>query len=343
MLRLYSLLLTALVAWGGGAQTPVARPVEDMVRAVRSGLQARESDEQIARAIEAIKLTDRLDDEVIEQLQTEGAGQLAIDKLERQRDISCNLPPPAVPLRLFESPVTPSAEEQSRVIELARAWTTQYMASLPNFLCEKEVSRHTKRKDQAPWQMKESLKWELGYADRKEYQKLVAINGRPTQRKTAHGWASSGEFGGIMSVIFRPNPEAKLQWSRWSNLRGRPVQVFSYYVEQKQAGFLLAASGWITSRRAFAGLRGSVYIDGETGHIMRITYDADEIPSGFPVLRTHEVVDYSEVQIGGEKFLLPVRSTGQYVTTKGVIGRSVMEFTNYRKFTSEVKIEFEKQ
>jgi hypothetical protein len=342
MNRLPSLLLTTLAVWSGWAQVPLAVTVENLVRAVRSELQARQSDEQIARAIEAIHIRESLDDEVIEQLPAEGAGRLAADALERQRDVSYRLPPPAASLRLFEAPAAPSAEEQARVLEQARAWAMQYTASLPNFLCAREAPRYTKHKNPAPWQKADTLTWEVGYADRKDYQKLVAINGRPTQRKGVHGAESIGEFGGIMSVIFRPEPETKFQWLRWSNLRGRPTHVFSYYVDQKHAGFGLASSSMIVSHRTATAIRGSVYIDGETHHLMRFICDADGIPSGFPILGLHTVVDYGYIEIGGEKFLLPIRSNLRLVE-KNQIARNVTEFANYRKFTSEVKIDFGNQ
>ncbi|MGD0100937.1 MAG: hypothetical protein ABSC60_11375, partial [Acidobacteriota bacterium] len=93
MSGLHSLLLAALAVWSSWANTPAAGTIETLVRTVRSGLQALQSDDHIARAIEAAHLTERLDDEAIEQLQAEGAGRLATDALERQRDVSYRLPP----------------------------------------------------------------------------------------------------------------------------------------------------------------------------------------------------------------------------------------------------------
>ncbi|MGD0101070.1 MAG: hypothetical protein ABSC60_12045 [Acidobacteriota bacterium] len=93
MSGLHSLLLAALAVWSTWTNTPAAGTIENLVRTVRSGLQARQSDEHIARAIDATHLTERLDDEAIEQLQAEGAGRLATDALERQRDVSYRLPP----------------------------------------------------------------------------------------------------------------------------------------------------------------------------------------------------------------------------------------------------------
>ena len=340
--RLHSLLLLGLAVCSGWAQAPVAGTVENLVRAVRAALQELQADKQIAQTVEGIHLTAGLDDEVIEQLQAEGVGPLATEALERLRDVSFRLPSSTAPLKLSATLAAPSAEEQSRVLEQARTWAMQYTANLPNYVCTREVSRYTKGKDPAPWKIKEALTWELGYADRKDYQKLVAINGRPTKRKGTRGFTSGGEFGSFLGNVFQREPETKFQWSRWSNLRGCPTWVFSYHVDKKHSGFVLGTSGWITSRRVVTAIRGFVYIDSKTHQIMRIIYDADEIPSGFPMQGCCMLVDYGYVEIGADKFLLPVRSTMRIVT-KGVIGRNVTEFTKYRKFTSEVRVEFEKQ
>jgi hypothetical protein len=50
----------------------------------------------------------------------------------------------------------------------------------------------------------------------------------------------------------------------------------------------------------------------------------------------------SYIEIGAEKFLPPVRST-VWILTKKAIHHDVTEVVNNRKFTSEVKIKFEKQ
>jgi hypothetical protein len=335
--RTHLMIVMALIALNCWGQTPTVRTVENLVRTVRSGLQMHQSDEQLALAIDAIRLAENLSDDVIEQLETEGAGRLAVNALERQRDASIRLPGLAKPLTLFKSPAAPSAEEQSRVIEQARTWAAQYITNLPDFLCMREVSQYTKRKDSAPWQKEEVLTWEVGYAERKDYQRLVLINGQPAQKKKLRGLMSMGEFGSSMWGLFQPEQETKFQWSRWSNLHGRPTYVFSYYLDQKHSGIALGHPS--KNRGILIAIRGSVYIDGETNRIMRIINVADGIPDGFPIRGSYMALDYDYNNIGAEKFLLPVRSILR-TFSKDEIACNVSNFTNYRKFTSEVKIEF---
>jgi hypothetical protein len=113
-------------------------------------------------------------------------------------------------------------------------------------------------------------------------------------------------------------------------------------VDQKYSGLLLDSSGMLANSGIITAMRGYIYIDRETRNITRLIYDADGIPYDFPTQESHTVVDYGYIVIGAEKVLLPVRSIMRTVM-KDMIYRNVTEFTNYRKFTSEVKIEFGKQ
>jgi hypothetical protein len=90
-------------------------------------------------------------------------------------------------------------------------------------------------------------------------------------------------------------------------------------------------------------MRGLVYVDRDTFQVRRILYDADGVPKGFAIAAMHTIVDYDYADIGGAKFLLPRRSSLRMVTKDGSRHRNVTEFGKYRKFTSEAKIDFDKQ
>lgn len=89
-------------------------------------------------------------------------------------------------------------------------------------------------------------------------------------------------------------------------------------------------------------MRGLVYVDDETRCITRLLYDADKIPTDFPVKDTHSVVDYRYIEIGPDKFLLPFRSMTRIVM-KDLTYHITTEFNNFHKFTSDVKMTFESQ
>jgi hypothetical protein len=332
-------LVTAmtLAAWsaaaGGGG-------VASLVEKVRSALNARQSDAEVARAVDAGFLTERLDDAVIEQLQSEGAGPQTVEELERLRDLSSGLTGPAQPPKLFDAPPAPIAEEQAAALEKARTFATHYTANLPNFLCRENVRRYASSKE--GWKSEEPVTWEVGFSDQREQRRLVGFGGEPTDRQSVRGTSSSGEFGGVLDLVFRAESLTRFAWERWANLNGRMTYVFSFRIDRKQAQFLLAA-GALIHHRAYVGMRGMVYVDRETLQVRRILYEADGVPKGFAIAAMHTLVDYDYSDIGGEKFLLPRRSSLRIVAKDNSRHRNVTEFANYRKFSGEAKIDFEKQ
>jgi hypothetical protein len=95
-------------------------------------------------------------------------------------------------------------------------------------------------------------------------------------------------------------------------------------------------------RQVRVAMRGMAYVDREAAEAMRISFEPEGIPKGFPIVGEHEVVDYDWAEIGGARFLLPRRASLRLEGKDGM-SRNVKEFVNYRKFTSEAKIDFEKQ
>jgi hypothetical protein len=329
----------ALAVWTAAAD---GGSVASLLEKVRSGLQARQSDGDLAAAVDAMQLTERLDDAAIEQLQTEGAGPQVVEALERRRDLSYRMTIPTGLPKLFEAPPAPSAAEWAAVLEKARTFATHYTANLPNFLCALEVRRYSNAKKTPGWKTESRLTWEVGYADRKERQTLLAIDGQPTTRKNVRGATSTGEFGGVMAVIFKPESLTKFGWERWANLNGRPAYVFSFHIDREHSEYGMHASGRLIGHNTAVAMRGLVYIDRESEQVRRVVYEAEGVPDGFPIQAMHSVVDYDYSDIGGEKFLLPRRANLRIVTKDG-IDRNVTEFVNYRKFASEAKVTFEKQ
>jgi hypothetical protein len=73
---------------------------------------------------------------------------------------------------------------------------------------------------------------------------------------------------------------------------------------------------------------------------MRITGEAESIPPGFAVTAQSSMLDYDLTDIGGRKFLLPLRAE-QHMQTVQLKFKNVVEFHDYRKFAGESKIFFD--
>jgi hypothetical protein len=340
------LTLAALALALASLTWPAPQPTgsaEALIADIRAAMRAGRADRDIAGMIDQAKLTDQLEDAVIEQLQSEGAGLETLEGLDRQRERSRNLSRPSPPLKLFAAPAPPSAEERSRVLEKAREVALGYTAGLPNFLCTETVRRYAQEKTSMAWKLRDTLTLAVGFSQKGEQYKLMAINDRPTSKtlNNVGGAKSNGEFGSVLRWIFEAKSATQFQWERWTNLRGRPVHVFSYRIDQAHSKYGMKFSSFLKHYSMTSGMRGAVYVDPESQQVLRLIYEADGIPANWPVLRTPSVLDYGYAEVGGQRYLLP-RSVDLRIIGKDQQSRNVTDFGNYRKFGSETKVTFEK-
>src|SRR5438045_9624078 len=74
------------------AQTKLS--VDQLVTFIRSSIQLKHPDKQVAAYVTKLKLTEQLDDRTIEDLQGQGAGTKTVEALKELRDASKDLPKP---------------------------------------------------------------------------------------------------------------------------------------------------------------------------------------------------------------------------------------------------------
>jgi hypothetical protein len=133
----------------------------------------------------------------------------------------------------------PTADEQRRTIDKAREIAIHYTSMLPDFICTEQMQRTDRT---SPTNKKaDRLTIQLSYFGQKEKQKLVAMNGSPTERplESLDGLITGGEFGSLLLGVFDPLSSADFQWKEAS---GSP---------------------------ASAGYHGEVALDNETSRVLR--------------------------------------------------------------------------
>jgi hypothetical protein len=89
-----ALTTAVLVCLCAAAQTVLS--VEQLVSFMRSSIQLKHADKQVAGFLSRVKLTESLDDRTIEELQGYGAGSKTLEALRELRDASAKLPKPAM-------------------------------------------------------------------------------------------------------------------------------------------------------------------------------------------------------------------------------------------------------
>jgi len=310
----------------------------ELVARVRDALAGHRPDAEVAAEVRQAKLTDCLDDPIIETL--DGLGPLTAAALEAQRDASALLP--AANWRMAGADTPPSAEEQARIVGQARTIAMQYTASLPNFLCTETVRRTTAKagKDAKP---RDTLVLDVSFTGKTDRYRLRTINGKPTTKSLYEvgGFRSSGDFGNLQKLVFDPAAQAHFEWSGAVPLRGRRARVFSFAIDAEHSSYGLDFQTFVKGGRMIAPLKGLVYLDAETNKLLRLRIEAIGIPAKWPVKRTLSVLDYDFAAVGGQEYLLP-RSSDLRLYLKDGTEHNVMEFSDYRRFAGEATISFDK-
>jgi hypothetical protein len=314
--------------------------VAELMASVRA---ARErADAEVAAIVRQARLSERLDDAVVEQLQSEGAGPRTVEELEWRREESRGLPAPNDPA-LAAPAAAPASEDLTRLVQQARATALRYSATLPDFLCTETVRRYQLPKGK-PWKLRDTLTIDVAYSEKGERYKPLTIDGKPTKKPISGlgGFISHGEFGSFLRFVYTLESAAEFRWERWGSLGGRWVAVLAYRIDRKNSHYTVAAEQTFRKSSILTGAVGLVYIDPETHQTVRFTSGDDGMPPGFPIRETGSTTDYSYVEVAGGKYLLPRRIDTRVLFREERI-RNVTEFGNYRKFSADATVTFEKQ
>jgi len=323
-----------------GAQ-PRESSVATVVSMVRTAIQHKQADDRLARDLRKLQLAQSLDDHTIEELESEGAGPKTVSELLTLRDLSEGLPAPRA-LPDFPAPPVPLRPEQDQVLAAARDHALNYTQGLPDFICSQTVRRYEDFENRGAWKLKDVLTVRLSYYERHEDYKLVAVNNRATSRsfESVGGAVSEGEFGSVLGAIFDARSATEFRWDHWTRLRRQVAHVFYYRILTANSTYKVIFSlvGHPTAETV-AGEHGFIYLDRDTGEVLRISRQA-ELPKNFPVVRASTLLDYDFVDVAGRRFLLPLHADVRMYSDY-VLSRNDVEFTGYRKFSGESTITFE--
>ena len=83
---------------------------------------------------------------------------------------------------------------------------------------------------------------------------------------------------------------------------------------------------------------GMVFIDSATRSVRRITLATDGLPKDFSTQSTSMAVDYDYIVINNHDYLMPVAAEVRQKQFKKMETLNTIEFRDYRRFTSSVKI-----
>jgi hypothetical protein len=185
------------------------------------------------------------------------------------------------------------------------------------------------------------------------------------------GLSSWGEFGTVLGMILGDAVKGKVSWSHWEQTASGLSAVFRYSVPKSASHFevlrfiqrpgtvtaVVTAQAYGSTRASSApldaliahdneGYEGYLWIDPATGTILRITIEANSNGNA-AYQQSAMLVQYGAVEIGGSRFILPVRSLAlsevamsAEASTGDAPSKWLNEtlFTGYHRFASTTRI-----
>lgn len=316
--------------------------VNQLVKFIESAVKLKQPDREVAEYLRHVKLSNKLDDRTIEDLQGMGAGPKTVAALHDLRDSSATLTaPPALPpppLKIEIPP--PDSIEQGKILEEARQYALSYTKQMPNFLCVQVIRRDVDPRGTDSWYHIDTITARLSYFEGHEDYKVVLVNSQPVNDlplERLGGTISEGEFVSMMKDIFSPESQTRFDWERWATLRGKRNYVFSYDIDQEHSRYRILADRTLQIVTPYRGL---VFIDTETKMITRLTLNAYDIPITFPVRDVKTVLDYDFTKIGDSDYMLPLKAV-VIAHRANQATKNDSEFRLYRKFGTETSIKFD--
>jgi len=347
-------VICACVAFPLFAETHL--DVSQLVGTVTSALAVDRNDKRIAASLKSVRLTERLTPEMSALLVSMGAGPETARAIEALRQQSAGLPVPAQDA-LSTTPAL-SGPEQDEIIARMRRYVSEYLARFPDFIATKTVRQYHNWRDidtffsswrneatritlENQWNETGAYTTEAAYvAGREHYGKTAG-----KEKRKSLPPVSVGEFGGMLEEICDPSRAAKFAWDHWQMVNGTRAAVFAYEVASEFSRYSVccraAAQSNGTPRQEYVktGHRGFVAVAPQSGAVMRLILYATDLTDPGGLNAAGHVLKYADVDVGGSRHLLPVRSTA-YVRIGQSESREEIEYRDHHKFSAEAAINF---
>jgi len=336
-------ILVALLFFSLTANAQRAMTVAELVTFVKSQITLKGDDRTTADFIaHKIKLTEKLEDRAIEELQGQGAGPKTVQALRKLSAESAGLrtaPPPEAPPAPPPPLPPPDSIERAEAMAGMKDYALNYTKNLPNYICVQTTRRKIDPtlRGYAPYG--DVIQEQLSFNDQKETYKVQMINHQSVanvEHNQLGGAVSSGEFGTMLHHIFDPDTGAEFDWDHWATLRGGRMYVFSFRVP-KSAGYTMYDGE--TKREYTSAYKGLVYADRQSKVVMRIKMECVDIPSDYPIHEVGITLDYAPTKIGEQEYVLPFHFALHSRAAKAIANNDA-DYKLYRKFGAEATITF---
>jgi VWFA-related protein len=274
------------------------------------------SDGEIAKQLSDLELVERLSDEKLTSWVAELRGKQARQALTALADLSAFLEPP--PEEASSDP-PPDKNTQRHMISLTAEYLHSTMPRLPDFFAKRISVRYEENPEYRegstlvepqPIHEVEHSKAEVLYRNGSE---ILVAKAKQYGEQDRY-LITYGTFGPLLRAVLNPIvTPGDLTWGRWEKAGGDGRRaVFRYTVPADESlyqsgGCCLPDGDGTIKFRKQTGYHGEIVIDPATGAILRLTMQAD-LEGFVPLDRSDIMIAYGPVEIGGKRYICPIRS-----------------------------------
>ncbi len=231
----------------------------------------------------------------------------------------------------------PNLRPETTLLAEVREKMIELLANQPNYTCLETVER-TRQATGGRWQVDDTLRLEVAVVDSKE---MFAWPGaKQFEDKSIRELVSTGMFGNGNYAIYArmlfsaAGPE--FEYRGEAQAGGTRTLRYDFRVPVSRSGYHLA----VGDNEAVAGFHGSIYLDPEKAQLRRLEVVAEDIPPALGLISATDRVDYAQVFISDEEYLLPVESE-LHMIAKDSDSRNLVRFSGCRKFAGESSLIFD--
>jgi hypothetical protein len=177
------------------------------------------------------------------------------------------------------------------------------------------------------------------YEDGQEKYSAITVGGKRTNKSMMEigGSTSTGEFASVLGGLFQAQTHTEFKFYQSTTVGKEPAAIYDLKVPLRYSNWTIVVGGQML-RPAYSG---SVWVDKATAQVRRIEMQADNIPKDFPDDTVASAVDFEEVALGTQKFLLPVHAENLSCQRgSSICSKNTIDFRDYHKYSGESTIEF---
>jgi hypothetical protein len=246
----------------------------------------------------------------------------------------------------------PDTKESAETLEKTRQNTLLAIEEMPDFVAKQLIGRSDSFAGTNNFKPLDQFVVAVSFSTEKgEQYKVLMLNGVAVNATSGsnygglNGSTTGGEFVNQLERVFKSESKTEFTLVDTNVLRNRKVIVYNFRIlieNNKNDGISFGYSSSNSSVSTVpTGRIGKIYIDREVNRVLRIEFQLTDIPSNFPIKKFESYTDYDWVEIGGEKYLLPLQSDARFTSLESgelYQSKNFIRFKNYQKYGTEVKV-----